>query len=235
MGSGTDVSKESADMVIQDDNFATIIKAIKQGRKIFDNIKRFVKFQVSTNVGAILTIVSASLMGLPVPFNPVQILWINIMMDGPPAQSLGTEGPERDIMNRHPEKGNILSKKTLIKILLSGIVMAIGTLSLYIYELNTASSDPNKAKTIAMTVAFTIFVVYQIFSAINNRAKSDERNNMFWASLALVFILHIIVVYLPQAQAIFRTTAIGIVEWILIIVIGAVILVTDRIVNYVLK
>jgi Ca2+-transporting ATPase len=94
MGSGTDVAKESSDMLLQDDNFATIVEAVKEGRTIFDNIKRFVKFQLSTNIGAILTITSASLMSLPIPFNPIQILWINIIMDGPPAQSLGVEPSE---------------------------------------------------------------------------------------------------------------------------------------------
>ncbi len=94
MGSGTDVAKESADMLLQDDNFATIVEAVKEGRTIFDNIKRFVKFQLSTNIGAILTITVASLVSLPIPFNPIQILWINIIMDGPPAQSLGVEPSE---------------------------------------------------------------------------------------------------------------------------------------------
>ena len=109
MGSGTDVAKESGDMIIQDDNFETIVTAIREGRKIYDNIKRFVKFQVSTNVGAILTIVGTSIFMLPVPFNPVQLLWINIVMDGPPAQTLGMEGSERNIMTRQAVTGDILN------------------------------------------------------------------------------------------------------------------------------
>lgn len=226
MGSGTDVSKESSDMIIQDDNFATIIHAIREGRKIFDNIKRFVKFQVSTNVGAILTIVSASLLGLPVPFNPIQILWINIIMDGPPAQSLGTEGAEENIMNRMPEKGNILTKNILIKIVLTGIVMAVGTLALYFYEL---SSSNNLA--LATTVAFTVFVMYQIFNAINNRSNSKEKNNFFWISISASFLLQLVVIYLPYLQGIFKTTAIGAMEWILIIIVAGTILISDKIVN----
>jgi Ca2+-transporting ATPase len=229
MGSGTDVSKESSDMIIQDDNFATIIKAIREGRKIFDNIKRFVKFQVSTNVGAILTIVSASILSLPVPFNPIQILWINIIMDGPPAQSLGVEGAEQNIMERKPEKGDILSKNILLKIAISGIVMAVGTLLLYFYEL---SSTNNEA--IATTVAFTVFVMFQIFNAINCRAKSKESNNFFWIAILASFILQLLVIYLPYLQGIFRTTAIGIMEWILIIIVSAMILISERIVNKVM-
>lgn len=227
MGSGTDVSKESSDMIIQDDNFATIVQAIKEGRKIFDNIKRFVKFQVSTNVGAILTIVSASLLSLPIPFNPIQILWINIIMDGPPAQSLGTEGAEENIMNRAPEKGNILNKNTLTRIIIAGVVMAVGTLALYFYELS--STDGNIK--IATTVAFTVFVMYQLFNAINNRANSNEKNNFFWIAISISFLLQLLVIYLPYLQGIFRTTAIGIIEWILIVIVAATILVSEKILN----
>ncbi|OQD58165.1 Ca2+-transporting ATPase [Methanobrevibacter arboriphilus JCM 13429 = DSM 1125] len=227
MGSGTDVSKESSDMIIQDDNFATIVQAIKEGRKIFDNIKRFVKFQVSTNVGAILTIVSASLLSLPVPFNPIQILWINIIMDGPPAQSLGTEGAEDNIMNRAPEKGNILNKNTLTRIIIAGVVMAVGTLALYFYELS--STDGNIK--ISTTVAFTVFVMYQLFNAINNRANSNEKNNFFWIAISISFLLQLLVIYLPYLQGIFRTTAIGITEWILIVIVAATILASEKILN----
>ncbi|MBO7731623.1 MAG: HAD-IC family P-type ATPase, partial [Methanobrevibacter sp.] len=141
MGSGTDVTKESADMIIQDDNFATIVSSIREGRTIFDNIKRFLKFQLSTNIGAILTITIGSLLPIPTPFTPIQLLWINIIMDGPPAQSLGLEGPEKDIMRRPPEKGELINRKTMLKITISGIVMAIGTLGLFIYELNNGVGD----------------------------------------------------------------------------------------------
>jgi len=234
MGSGTDVSKESSDMIIQDDNFATIIKAIREGRKIFDNIKRFVKFQVSTNVGAILTITSASILSLPLPFNPIQILWINIIMDGPPAQSLGVEGAEKNIMNRNPGKGNILNKDNLGKIVIAGIVMAIGTLAIYFYELNSGAPKGLSQEDIhirAMTIAFTTFVMFQIFNAFNCRAKSNEKNNFFYIAIAASFILQLLVIYLPYLQIIFRTTAIGIFDWILLLLVSATILISEKVVN----
>ena len=137
MGSGTDVAKESSDMLLQDDNFATIVEAVKEGRTIFANIKRFVKFQLSTNIGAILTITAASLINLPIPFNPIQILWINIIMDGPPAQSLGVEPSEEGVMERPPSTGNIIPKRNLIRIAIAGIVMTVGTLLLYYYKLTS--------------------------------------------------------------------------------------------------
>ncbi|MDR2967815.1 MAG: cation-transporting P-type ATPase [Methanobacteriaceae archaeon] len=238
MGSGTDVSKESADMIIQDDNFATIIKAIREGRKIFDNIKRFVKFQVSTNVGAILTIISASVLSLPIPFNPIQILWINIIMDGPPAQSLGVEGAEKNIMNRTPGKGNILNKNSLSRIVIAGIVMAVGTLAIYFYELTIGAPkglSPEDIKIKAMTVAFTTFVMFQIFNAFNCRAKSDEKNNFFFIGIIASFLLQLFVIYLPYLQMIFRTTAIDIFDWILLVLVAATILVSEKVVNNVMS
>lgn len=231
MGSGTDVTKESADMIIQDDNFATIVSSIKEGRTIFDNIKRFLKFQLSTNVGAILTITIGSLLPIPTPFTPIQLLWINIIMDGPPAQSLGLEGSEKDIMRRPPDRGELINRKTMIKITISGIVMAIGTLGLFIYELNNGMGD---VKTKAITIAFTVFVLYQLFNALNYRSSSKTRNTMLWLSLIGSFILQVLVIYVPFLQTIFKTCAIGLIDWILIIIVSAIILVTDKIANKVI-
>lgn len=226
MGSGTDVAKESADMIIQDDNFSTIIKAIKEGRKIYDNIKRFVKFQVSTNVGAILTILTASFMSLPIPFNPVQLLWINIIMDGPPAQTLGMEGAEKNIMKRKPETSDILNKTVLIKIIITGIVMAAGTVGLYIYQLNIGAS-----KVKAMTVAFTLFVIYQLFNAYNSKSNSNKKSTYLYIAILASFVLQLLVIYIPYLQIIFRTTAISIIDWILIFVVACTILISHRIIN----
>ena len=226
MGSGTDVAKESGDMIIQDDNFETIVTAIREGRKIYDNIKRFVKFQVSTNVGAILTIVGTSIFMLPVPFNPVQLLWINIVMDGPPAQTLGMEGSERNIMTRQPETGDILNKKVLIKIFIAGLVMAIGSIALFSYKLAIGASQKQ-----AMTVAFTLFVMYQLFNAYNSKSNSAKKSTYLYLAIIACFILQVLIVYIPELQIIFRTTSIGLTDWILIFIIAATILVSNRIAN----
>lgn len=231
MGSGTDVTKESADMIIQDDNFATIVSSIKEGRTIFDNIKRFLKFQLSTNIGAILTITIGSLLAIPTPFTPIQLLWINIIMDGPPAQSLGLEGPEENIMKRPPERGELIDRKTMLKIAISGIVMTIGTLGLFYYELMNGGAN---VKTKAITIAFTVFVLYQLFNALNYKSSSKVRNTMLGLSLILSFILQVLVIYVPFLQIIFKTCSIGLIDWILIILVSGVILVTDRIANKVL-
>ena len=224
MGDGTDVAKEASDMILQNDDFSTIVTAIKEGRKIYDNIKRFVKFQVSTNVGAIMTIIGASLLSLPIPFNPVQLLWINIVMDGPPAQTLGMEGAERDIMERKPETGDILDKNTLTKIFASGLVMGIGTVAVFAYYMgnNTTTSK-------AMTVAFTLFVMYQLFNAYNGKSNSNETSTYLYLGIILSFVLQLLIIYLPQLQIIFRTTAIGLTDWIVIIAVAFTIIIAEKI------
>lgn len=230
MGSGTDVAKESADMLLQDDNFATIVKAVREGRTIFDNIRRFVRFQLSTNIGAILTITSASVMGLPIPFNPIQVLWINIIMDGPPAQSLGVEPPEKGVMERPPLKEEIIPRKNLIRIVVAGVVMTVGTLALYYYLLS-GGVDLTKA----MTMAFTVFVMYQIFNVFNCRSDGGFSNKFLFIAVGASFLLQLGVIYLPFLQGIFRTTSLGAFDWVLVLLIAGTIFISDWLVGKFLK
>lgn len=226
MGSGTDVAKESSDMILEDDNFSTIIYAVKEGRTIYSNIKRFIKFQLSTNIAAILVILASSIMVLPLPFNPVQLLWINIIMDGPPAQSLGVEASDRNIMNVAPSDENILSLNNLSHISIIGIVMAVGTLGLYVYELSNGSTQ-----LLASSCAFTVFVIYQLFNVFNCRSKSDEKNKTLVIAVLLSFILQLCAIYVPFLQNIFHTTAIPLASWIPIILIALTIFVAERIIR----
>ena len=230
MGDGTDVAKESADMIVQNNDFATIVKAVSEGRKIYDNIKRFIKFQVSTNVGAILTIVGTSLLSMPLPFNPVQLLWLNIVMDGPPAQTLGIEGAEKDLMRRPPETGDILTRKTLIEILISGIVMAIGTIAVFIWQFQIGAGESK-----AMTVAFTLFVMYQLFNAYNRKANSDKPSTYLYMAIALSFLLQLLIIYLPQLQIIFRTSPINMIDWAVILIVAFTIIIAEKVMKKVIR
>ena len=230
MGDGTDVAHESSDMILQDNDFSTIVKAIREGRKIFDNITRFVKFQVSTNVGAILTIIGTSLLSLPLPFNPVQLLWLNIVMDGPPAQTLGIEGYEKDLMKRPPETGDILTRKTLIEILISGLVMAIGTICVFAYELSINSSEKR-----AMTIAFTLFVMYQLFNAYNRKANTEDTSKYLYIAILISFILQLLIIYIPQLQIIFRTTSINLIDWTIILIVSLTIILAEKLMKKVIK
>ncbi len=226
MGSGTDVAKESSDMILQDNNFSTIIYAIKEGRTIYSNIKRFIKYQLSTNIAAIFTILLSSILSVTLPFNPVQLLWINIIMDGPPAQSLGMEGSDKNIMNIPPSDENILSKDNLIHIILIGLVMGIGTLGLYLYELSIGTSQ-----LLASTMAFTVFVLYQLVNVFNCRSKSNSKNKTLIFAVGGSLLLQICVIYIPVLQEIFRTTAIPLLSWIPIIIISLTILVAERLIR----
>ena len=230
MGDGTEVAKEASDMILQNNDFKTIVKAIRCGRKIYDNIKRFVKYQVSTNVGAILTIVGTSLMNLPLPFNPAQLLWLNIVMDGPPAQMLGIEGAERDIMKRPPEVGEILTRNIMLQILFLGLVMAAGTIGVFSWQI---SQGVPTAK--AMTVAFTLFVVYQLLNAFNGRADSEKSSKYLYMGIIISFLLQLLILYIPQLQIIFRTTSIGIYDWIVIVIVASTILIAQKIMDKVIK
>ncbi len=226
MGSGTDVAKESSDMILEDDNFSTIIYAVKEGRTIYSNIKRFIKFQLSTNIAAILTILISSLVALPLPFNPVQLLWINIIMDGPPAQSLGVEASDKNIMNIPPSDENILSLDNLVHITLIGLVMAIGTIGLYSYELSIGSSQ-----LLASSCAFTVFVMYQLFNVFNCKSKSNKTNKTLIIAVTASFILQICAIYIPLLQSIFHTTSIPLTSWILIILVSLTIVIAERIIR----
>lgn len=226
MGSGTDVAKESSDMILEDDNFSTIIYAIKEGRTIYSNIKRFIKFQLSTNIAAILTILVSSVIVVPLPFNPVQLLWINIIMDGPPAQSLGVEASDKDIMNIPPSDENILSRDNLLHITLIGLVMAIGTIGLYLYELSIGTPQ-----LLASSIAFCVFVMYQLFNVFNCRSNSNKSNNTLIIAVCASFILQLCAIYIPLLQSIFHTTGIPLEKWVLIIIVSLTILIAERIIR----
>lgn len=151
-------------------------------------------------------------------------------MDGPPAQTLGMEGAEKDIMQRTPETGDILNRNILIKILISGFVMAIGTIGVFAYYINT-----NMGTKKSMTVAFTLFVMYQLFNAYNGKANSDKSSKYLLMGILLSLVLQILIIYLPQLQIIFRTTGLGIFDWIIIVIVAFTIILADKIMNKIIK
>ncbi|QBQ55251.1 calcium-translocating P-type ATPase, PMCA-type [Nitrosococcus wardiae] len=227
---GTEVTKEAATMVLTDDNFATIVGAVKEGRTIYDNIVKFVRFQLSTNIGAILTVASAPLLGLPTPFTAIQILWINIIMDGPPAMSLGVEPPRPNLMDEAPRRRGmpILTLGRLRRLLFYGAIMAIGTLGMFYYSLPEGSEY-------ALTLAFTTFVLFQFFNVFNARVEVGSaftrqffRNSKLWLALLAVIVLQGVVVHWEPAQAIFHTTDLSLQDWGLAFAIAASVLLLEE-------
>lgn len=228
---GTAVTKEAATMVLTDDNFATIVGAVKEGRTIYDNIVKFVRFQLSTNIGALLTVATAPLLGLPTPFTAIQILWINIIMDGPPAMSLGVEPSRPGLMDEAPRPRDrpILTLERLWQLLFYGVLMAIGTLGVFYYSLPAGPEY-------ALTLAFTTFVLFQFFNLFNARIEKGSAftrqffsNGKLWLALLAVVALQGVVVHWEPAQTIFHTTALSFQDWGLAFAVAASVLLLEEI------
>ncbi len=229
---GTEVSKEAAAMVLADDNFATIVRAVKEGRTIYANIVKFVRFQLATNIGALATVLAAVLLSWPVPFNPIQILWVNMIMDGPPAMALGAEPARPGIMREPPRspRAQILTVPRLGKLALLALTMMVGTLGVYYYALQSGD------QTRATTLAFTTFVLFQFFNVFNARSETGSAfnrqffaNRALWLALTGVIALQVAAVQWPPAQAIFRTSALAPTEWGIAVAVASSVLLFEEV------
>ena len=228
---GTEVTKEAAAMVLADDNFASIVGAVKEGRTIYDNIVKFVRFQLSTSVGAILTVFGAQLLGLSMPFSAIHILWIALIMDGPPAVMLGLEPSRPGIMNEAPRHrdSRILTLSRLSRLLTYGLTMAAGTLGVYFHGLQTGDA------VYASTLAFTTFVLFQFFNVMNARFDATTAfnrqlfdNRRLWLALAGVLVLQVVVVNWGFAQVVFDTVSLNLGDWALATGTAASVLLLDE-------
>ena len=231
MGSGTAVAKAAATVVLLDDNFATLVSAVRQGRTLYDNIVKFVRFQLSTTIGAILSVFIAPLLGLPEPFTAVQILWVAIIMDGPPAVSLALDAARPGIMHEPPRSRTtpLLTLNRLGKVIAYGVTMMVGTLAVLYYCLQADMAQQ------APTLAFTTFVLFQFFNVFNARVERGTafnrqffKNAMLWASLAGVIGLQVIAVHWPPAQSLFGTQPLSLGEWGIATGVAATILLLEE-------
>jgi Ca2+-transporting ATPase len=238
MGGGTDVSKEASEMVLVDDNFSTIVSAIEEGKSIYNNIKNFLRFQLTTSIATLVIVAASTVFGLPLPLNPIQILWINIIMDGPPAQSLGVEPMDRDVMKRPPRKVTdpVFNRQMITTVILTAFVMVVGTLATFYFELEheghepttltsttTASVTESPEEVIertthkrAITLAFTTFVFFQMFNALNCRSESKSAfsmgltsNRFFFLAITGSIIMQLCAIYVPIFQFLFDTVALS--------------------------
>ena len=221
---GTEVSKEAADMVLTDDDFSTIVKAVESGRTIYRNIVTFVRFQLSTNVGAILTLMGASVTGLPVPFTAIQVLWVNLIMDGPPAMALGVDPPSGRAMDEAPRRpgARILNARRLRHVALAGSVMAVGTLGVLAHQRSVGSEEH------ALAMAFTTFVLFQVFNVFNARtedgtvfSRSQFRNGKLWAALTVVVGLQVLAVHVDPVQEVFGTADLTARDWLQVVAVAS--------------
>ncbi|NWI81334.1 AT2C2 ATPase, partial [Dryoscopus gambensis] len=213
---GTDVSKEAANMILVDDDFSKVMNAIEEGKGIFYNIKNFVRFQLSTSISALSLITLSTVLNLPNPLNAMQILWINIIMDGPPAQSLGVEPVDRDTIKQPPRciTDTILSKSLILKIFMSAIIIISGTLFVFWKEIPKGGITPRTT-----TMTFTCFVFFDLFNALTCRSQTKLifeigffRNRMFLYSVLGSFLGQLAVIYILPLQKIFQTENLGVLD-----------------------
>ncbi|MGI5865130.1 MAG: HAD-IC family P-type ATPase, partial [Myxococcales bacterium] len=230
---GTDVSKGASDMILTDDNFASIVAAVEEGRAIFGNIQKFLRYLLSSNVGEVMVmflgVVLAGVIGLEAdagaavvaPLIAVQILWINLLTDSGPALALGIDPADPSLMSRPPRdpKSHVITRDMWIGIVIVGLVMAAGTLLVMDAYLPGGLIEGDKDVPYARTMAFTTLVFFQLVNVFNARSgyetafKGLFKNRWVWGAVALSVALQIAVVYLPFLQVAFGTRALTLIDW----------------------
>jgi Ca2+-transporting ATPase len=241
---GTEVTKEAATMVLTDDNFATIVAAVREGRGVYANIVNFTRFQVSTALGFVMTFLVASLTGIAggAPFTALQILFVNLVMDGPPAMSIGVDPVSPDAMQRapRPRDERILNRHRLLRILLTSAVMATGTLAVLIWAPGPAPEIGQA--TIAGTMAFVTFVLFQAVNLLNVRSdmrsvfsrETLENRSAFLATGAVVALL-VLLVQMDILHGLFNTVDLTSGQWLACTAVSASILLTGELLKAVLR
>ncbi|MEE9323310.1 MAG: calcium-translocating P-type ATPase, SERCA-type [Candidatus Aenigmarchaeota archaeon] len=225
---GTDVSKEASDMILRDDDFTSIVMAVHEGRSIYDNIKKFIRYLLSSNMGEVLIVFIALLIGfhdpstlsIIIPVTAIQLLWINLLTDGLPALAIGVDPASPGIMSRPPRDPgeSILTRSMFTDIMIFGILMCIGTLLLFSLNLPFGGTK-------AITIAFTSIVMFEMIRVHSVRAKYKVgifSNKKLLIAIAISILLQIIVIYTPFFQPIFETTSLTLIEWGEIIVVSGI-------------
>ena len=244
---GTDVSKEAARMILADDNFATIVRAVREGRGIVANIRKFLRFLLSSNIGEVLTmllgVVLAGFLGLDdaggaiaVPLLATQVLWINLLTDTGPALAMGVDPPLRDVMRRPPRRpdARIIDRQMWTEVVFVGAVMAVATLLALDLRLPDGLVDGSGGLSEARTMAFTTLVLAQLFNALNARSghvsalRSPFANRWLWAAILLSVILQVAVVQLPFLNDAFDTTPLSPGDWGLCVALASAVLWADE-------
>jgi P-type Ca2+ transporter type 2C len=223
---GTDVAKEASALVLLDDNFATIKAAIKEGRNIYENIRKFVRYLLASNVGEILVMLFAMLLALPLPLVPIQILWVNLVTDGLPAMALGLDRPEENVMKRGPRSPNegVFSRGLGWKVISRGFLIGLVTLMAFMIVYQNAPSQLEYAQ----TIAFATLVMAQLIHVFDCRSeKSVLSRNPFgnqylvWAVISSLLLM-LVVIYYPPLQPVFHTLPIAAKDWLLIVGLSAI-------------
>ncbi|MBD3203398.1 calcium-translocating P-type ATPase, SERCA-type [Candidatus Woesearchaeota archaeon] len=236
---GTDVAKEASDMILTDDNFTSIVNAVEEGRTIYDNIRKFVVYLLSSNIGEVFVAFFSLIFLKTLPVGVKQLLWINLVTDGAPATALSVEPGEKGLMNHGPRKKdeNIINKNIGVSMFIIGFIMMIATLGMFIYSLKLTGWNfgmPFDEKShdfiYASTVAFTTLMMLQMFNVLNAKSQRESvlnkemfSNKYLWFAIMTSIILQLVVIYTPL-NAIFGTVPLGLKDWILITIVSSSVL-----------
>jgi Ca2+-transporting ATPase len=226
---GTDVSKEASALVLSDDNFSTIVAAIEEGRGIYENIRKFIRYLLASNVGEILVMFLAMMAGLPLPLVPIQILWVNLVTDGLPAMALGVDQAEKDLMQQKPRsaKESIFSRRLGWKIISRGILIGVCTLGAFWLTLHDAPGSAAQLMK-AQTVAFATLVMAQLIHVFDCRSsrsifhRNPFQNKYLVLAVLSSLLLMIGVLYIEALQPIFKTVPLNFREWCLVFVAAGI-------------
>lgn len=237
--SGTDVAKEASDMILADDNFASIFNAVKEGRVVFDNIRKVVFFLIPTGIAGILSIIFSIFMGIPIPYIPSQLLWINLVTNGLQDVALAFEPGEKNIIDRPPRnpKEGIMSKLLIRRTIIVAIVIALGVIITYYQSLRTGDTIEK-----ARTVSVTTMVFFQFFQTLNSRSEWESifridpiSNPFLFYSLITAVFAQLSFIYTPILQWIFKTSPISPFEWIEILLVSTTIILVVEIDKYLIR
>lgn len=227
---GTEVSKEASDMILLDDSFSTIIRAVEWGRGLYDNFQRFIQFQLTVNVSSVLVILGTLILGFKAPFTPLQLLWINVIMDGPPALTLGLEPIQSGLMKRKPtsRKDSIVTKSMMRRIVRNGIVITL------ICLLQKSLNFLNGLETQQASILFTLFMICQLFNAFNSRKLRDEsireygvKNKKMLLVMILTFGLQVMITQF--GGSLFNVAPLSLMIWLKILGIGLMVVILDEV------
>jgi Ca2+-transporting ATPase len=231
--SGTDAAKETAEMVITDDNFASIFSAVKEGRVVFANIRKVVLFLLSSGLGQVILILATLIMRLPLPLLPSQIIWMNLVTNGLQDVAMSFEPAEKGIEYQRPRPRSepIISRLMIERLIVIGIVLALGTLALYIWELNRGASIDK-----ARTEALTVMVLFQLFNVFNARSETRSAftmnplsNPFLFFSIVASVIAQVAVIFWAPLQLIFKTTPLVLMDWVVIVPIALTVVIVVEI------
>mmetsp|Transcript_26299 Transcript_26299/g.80875 ORF Transcript_26299/g.80875 Transcript_26299/m.80875 type:complete len:325 (-) Transcript_26299:142-1116(-) len=234
---GTDVATEAADVVLTDDDFFSIVAAVDEGKAIFHNIRNFITFQLSTSFAALGLVAFAHVLNLPSPLNAMQVLWINIIMDGPPAQSLGTESVDSTVTRSRPRPRSepIVTERIFIRVVTSSVLICAGTLAVFSSQLALSPEDDAQRRR-ATTMTFTTFVTYDMFNALACRSDTAIpgtarlplfSNRAFCCAVGGSVLGQLAVVYWSPLQAIFQTEPLTLRDLLTVVLVASSVLVLD--------